>query len=81
MPSAIILLSTVAGTEKAVLSRLRLHECVPEAYVVQSAYDIFVKVKAETFAKLSIVISKIKRFSRNPLSIVTMLVVEGSPIH
>lgn len=80
MPSAIILLSTTAGTEKAILRRLRMHECVQEAYVVQSAYDIIVRVKAETFDKLSLVISGIKRFSHNPLSIVTMLVVEGSTI-
>jgi len=81
LPSAIILLSTASGTEKAVLKSLRQHECVQEAYVVQSAYDIIVKVKAETFDKLTVVIAKIKRFAYNPLSIVTMLVVEGSPIH
>lgn len=81
MPSAIILLSTVSGTEKAVLNSLRKHECVQEAYAVQSAYDIIVKVKAETFDKLTAVISKIKRFSINPLSIVTILIVEGSTIH
>lgn len=81
MPSAIILLSTVSGTEKAVLNSLRKHECVQEAYTVQSAYDIIVKVKAETFDKLTAVISKIKRFSINPLSIVTILIVEGSTIH
>ncbi len=81
MPSAIILLSTVSGTEKAVLTSLRKHEGVQEAYAVQSAYDIIVKVKAETFDKLTAVISKIKRVSINPLSIVTMLIVEGSTIH
>ena len=80
MPSAIILLSTASGTEKAVLKSLRQHECVQEAYVVRSAYDIIVKVKAETFDKLTAVISKIKRFSINPLSIVTMLIVEASTI-
>ncbi len=78
MPSAIILLSTASGTEKTVLRSLRMHECVQEAYVVASAYDIIVKVKAETFDKLTAVIAKIKRFSYNPLNIVTMLIVEGS---
>lgn len=81
MPSAIILLSTIDGTENAILRRLRMLECVTEAYAVQSAYDIIVKVTAETFDKLSTVISNIKSFSHNPLSIVTMLVVEASTIH
>lgn len=81
LPSAIILLSTATGTEKAVLKSLRMHECVQEAYLVQSAYDIIVKVKAETFDKLTAIISKIKRFSHTPLSIVTMVVVEGSTVH
>jgi DNA-binding Lrp family transcriptional regulator len=78
MPSAIILLSTATGTEKAVLKSLKRHEYVQKAYVVQSAYDIIVKVRVETFDKLSAVISKIKRLSRKPQSIVTMLIVEGS---
>jgi DNA-binding Lrp family transcriptional regulator len=82
LPSAIILLSTASGTEKAVLQSLRTHECVQEAYVVvQSAYDIIVKVKAETFDKLTSVISKIKCFSQRPQSIVTMLIVEGQTNH
>ncbi len=81
MPSAIILLSTAAGTEKAILRSLRKHECVQEAYAVQSAYDIIVKVKAETFDKLAAFISKIKEFSQKPLSVVTMLVVEGSSVN
>lgn len=55
-----------------------MQEGIQEAYIVQSAYDIVVKVKAETFEKLTSIISKIKAFSRNPLSIVTMLIVEGS---
>ena len=48
---------------------------------MQSAYDIIVKVKAETFDKLTSIISKIKRFSHKPQSIVTMVVVEGSLVH
>jgi DNA-binding Lrp family transcriptional regulator len=78
LPSAILLLSTATGTEKATLTLLKMMECVQEAYVVQSAYDIIVKVKAETFDKLSTTISKIKRFSHNPLGIITMVVIEGS---
>lgn len=81
LPSAIILLNTATGTEKAVLTSLRRHECVLEAYAVESAYDIIVKVKAETFDKLTSIISKIKRFSHKPQSIVTMVVVEGSLVH
>ena len=77
MPSAILLLSTTTGTEKTTLKVLKMMECVQEAYVVQSAYDIIVKIKAETFDKLT-TISKIKQFSHNPLGIVTMVVVEGS---
>ena len=78
MPSAIVLLSIASGTEKSVLKCLRTHEGVIEAYIVQNAYDIVVKAKAETFEKLGQVISKIKAFSQNPLGNVTMLIVEGS---
>jgi AsnC family. len=78
LPSAIILLSIASGTEKAVLKRLRTYEGIAEAYMVQSAYDIIVKVKAETFEKLCSIISKIKAFSQNPLGNVTMLIVEAS---
>ena len=78
MPSAIVLLSIASGTEKAVLKRLRTHEGIAEAYIVQNAFDIIVRVKAETFEKLGSIISKIKVFSQNPLGNVTMLIVEGS---
>jgi hypothetical protein len=78
LPSAIVLLSLASGTEKAVLKRLRTYEGITEAYLVQSAYDIIVRVKAETFEKLSLIVSKIKVFSQNPLGNVTMLIVESS---
>lgn len=83
MPSAIILLNTAIGTEKAVLSSLRGHENVSEAYAVQSAYDIVAKVKAETPVKLTAVIDRIRRSVLLPksASIVTMLIVEGSTNH
>jgi DNA-binding Lrp family transcriptional regulator len=79
LPSAIVLLSIASGTEKSVLKRLRTLEGISEAYIVQNAYDIIVKAKAETFEKLGHVISKIKAFSHNPLGNVTILIVEGSP--
>ena len=77
MPSAILLISTSSGKEKAILTHLKMQEYVQEAYIVQSVYDIIVKVKAETFETLATTISKIKQFSHNPLGIVTMVVVEG----
>ena len=78
MPSAILLLSIASGTEKAVLKRLRALEGIAEAYIVQNAFDMIVRVKAETFEKLGSIISKVKEFSQNPLGNVTMLIVEGS---
>jgi hypothetical protein len=78
LPSAIVLLSIASGTEKAVLKRLRIHEGIAEAYSLQSAYDVIVKVKAGSFDKLASIISKIKAFSQDPLGSVTMLIVEGS---
>lgn len=78
MPSAFILLSTVAGTEKAILGCLRKLEYVQEAYAVQSAYDIVIKVKTETFDKLSTVISRIKSLLPIPHSLTTMVLVEGA---
>ncbi|MGD6852520.1 MAG: Lrp/AsnC ligand binding domain-containing protein [Candidatus Bathyarchaeia archaeon] len=81
MPSAIILLSTAAGTEKAILHCLRKQDYVQEAYPVQSAYDIVVRVKAETFDKLSAIISTIKNLFPKPQSVTTMVIVEGQPAH
>ncbi len=81
MPSAILLLNTASGTEKSVLRRLRRHECVQEAHLVQSAYDIVVKVKADTFDRLAATIQKIKILLPKPQNIITMLVVEGQTIH
>jgi hypothetical protein len=81
MPSAIILLSAAAGTEKAILHCLREQEYVQEAYPVQSAYDIVVRVKAETFDKLSTFISIIKNLLPKPQSVTTMVVVEGQTVH
>jgi DNA-binding Lrp family transcriptional regulator len=78
LPSAILLLSIASGTEKAVLKRLRSHEGIAEAYIVQNMYDIVVRVKAESFEKLGSIISKVKAFSQNSLDNVTMLIVEGS---
>ncbi len=78
MPSAIILLSAASGTEKAVLNYLSVHEGIQEGYIAQSAFDIIVKAKAETFQKLTSISSKIKLYAFNPLGIVTMLIVEGS---
>jgi DNA-binding Lrp family transcriptional regulator len=80
LPSAIILLSTASGSEESVLRSLRMHECVQEAHLVQSAYDIVVKVKAETFDKLTAIIRNIKLLMPKPQSIVTMLVVEGKAV-
>ena len=76
MPSAIILLNTAIGMEKDVLKRLKNHECVVEAFAVQSVYDIVAKVKAESFDKLKEIISGIQRSLPKTYSIVTMLIVD-----
>jgi intracellular sulfur oxidation DsrE/DsrF family protein len=48
---------------------------------VQSAYDIVVKVKADTFDRLAATIQKIKVLLPKPQNIITMVVVEGQTIH
>ncbi len=58
-----------------------MHECVLEAHLVQSAYDIVVKVKADTFDRLAAIIRKIKLLLPKPQSIITMVVVEGQKIN
>jgi intracellular sulfur oxidation DsrE/DsrF family protein len=58
-----------------------MHECVQEAHLVQSAYDIVVKVKADTFDRLAATIQKIKVLLPKPQNIITMVVVEGQTIH
>jgi hypothetical protein len=80
MLSAIILLTAVAGTEKALLHCLREQAYVQEAHLVQSAYDIVVRVKAETFAKLSANISLIKNLLPKPQSVTTMVIVEDQTV-
>ena len=79
MPLAFVLVSVQIGSEREVLEALRKVEGVEEAYVVYGAYDIVVKVKAESMDELrEIVTYKIRRLDK-VRSTQTMMVYEEVP--
>ena len=76
---AFVLVSVQIGSEREVLEALRKVEGVEEAYVVYGAYDIVVKVKAESMDELrEIVTYKIRRLDK-VRSTQTMMVYEEVP--
>ena len=79
MPLAFVLVSVQIGSEREVLEALRKVEGVEEAYVVYGAYDIVVKVKAESMDELrEIVTYKIRKLDKVQ-STQTMMVYEEVP--
>jgi DNA-binding Lrp family transcriptional regulator len=78
MPLAFLLINANLSSEDQVVGELRKIPNVKEAYLVYGAYDVVVKVEAESMAKLKeIVTSKIRRLE-NVRSTLTMIVVEGT---
>jgi hypothetical protein len=74
LPSAIILVNTSIGMEKNVLKSLKSNIGV-EVFPVQGAYDIVVKVKADTFDNLKASIARINRSLPKIRHMVTTLIV------
>ena len=78
MPLAFLLINVDLSSENEVVGELRKIPNVKEAYLVYGAYDVVIKVEAESMAKLKeIVTSKIRRLE-NVRSTLTMIVVEGT---
>ena len=66
--------------EQNVLRSLKSNQGVQEAFWVNGAYDIVVKVKAETFDILRDTLARIKKSLPKMQSMVTMLIIERSAI-
>ena len=64
MPMAYVLLTTEIGAEREVVKVLRKIEGVQEAFNLAGVYDIIARVKADTMAKLSQIISEQLQISR-----------------
>ncbi len=76
MPIAFILINTEIGSEGDVLKSLTGIEGIEEAYSVYGVYDIIVKIKAESMAKLKDMVTwRIRRLNK-VRSTLTMIVVE-----
>jgi len=76
MPIAFILINTEIGSEGDVLKSLTAIEGIEEAYSVYGVYDIIVKIKAESMARLKDMVTwRIRRLNK-VRSTLTMIVVE-----
>ena len=75
MPIAFILINAELGKEDMVLAVVRALPEVKEAYMVYGAYDLIIKVEAETTQAIKdTVFSKIRRID-NVRSTITMMVL------
>jgi len=76
MPVAFILINTEIGSEGDVLKSLTGIEGIEEAYSVYGVYDIIVKIKAESMARLKDMVTwRIRRLNK-VRSTLTMIVIE-----
>ncbi len=76
MSTAFLLINANIGSESEVLGALRKIDAVEEAYIVYGAYDVVVKVKANTVDRLKEIITwRVRRLDK-VRSTTTMLVVE-----
>lgn len=65
MPRAFILLNVESGSEDNVLKQLKSLEAVKEAYVSYGAYDLIIRIKADTMDELKdSVTNKIRTISK-----------------
>ncbi len=66
--------------EKHVLKSLKSNQEVQEAFWVSGAYDIVLKVKAETFDMLKNTLDRIKKSLPKMQNMVTMLIIESPAV-
>tara|TARA_Y100000780_G_scaffold225170_1_gene237371 strand:+ start:696 stop:929 length:234 start_codon:yes stop_codon:yes gene_type:complete len=77
MPQAFVLINAELGAENTIIKELKNTENVSEVYIVYGAYDIVVKIEADTMEKVKETITwKIRRLERIR-STLTTIVVEG----
>lgn len=76
MPTAFVVINSEIGMENEVLKQLKTLPNVKEACPVYGAYDIIVKVTADTQDELKEIVTSKIRGLENVRSTLTMLVVE-----
>ncbi|HXP51898.1 MAG TPA: Lrp/AsnC ligand binding domain-containing protein [Bacteroidia bacterium] len=76
MPSAFLLINCKLGSDRDVMNRLSKIPVVIEVYRVYGAYDIIVKVSAETVEKLQEALKFDLKGLDNVVSTVTLLTKE-----
>ncbi len=76
MPRAYVLINVEAGAEETVLNQLKSQSDIEEAYVSYGAYDLVVKVKAETMEELKDEISHRIRTISQVRSTLTLIIIE-----
>ncbi len=76
MVSAIVLINTETGTERAVLDQLRRVSGVEEAYKLYSVYDIAIKVNANSIDQLKHTITDDVKTIPQTKNFLTLLTVD-----
>ncbi|MGA1976013.1 MAG: Lrp/AsnC ligand binding domain-containing protein [Conexivisphaerales archaeon] len=77
MPKAFVLINAVSGGEEELVAELKKITSVTEVYMVYGAYDLMLKVEADTAEKVKETITwRIRRLEK-VRSTLTMIVVEG----
>jgi DNA-binding Lrp family transcriptional regulator len=76
MPSAYVLINCTLGSDKEVISRLMEIPVVIQAYQVYGAYDIIVRVAADTVEELQQALKSDIRRLDNIVSTVTLVTKE-----
>lgn len=76
MPRAYVLLNVETGSEDNVLKRLKSIGVVDEAYVSYGAYDLIIKVKADTMEELKEEVTHKIRTTNQVRSTLTLIMME-----
>lgn len=77
MTKAFILINCELGSEKQIISDLKVIDCVKDVYEVFGAYDIVVNAESETVEKLrQLIIWKIRKVE-NIRSTMTLMGING----
>jgi DNA-binding Lrp family transcriptional regulator len=77
LPKAFVLINAVSGGEEELVAELKKITSVTEVYMVYGAYDLMLKVEADTAEKVKETITwRIRRLEK-VRSTLTMIVVEG----
>ena len=76
MPKAFVLINVESGSEEEVLGLIRKIEGVEDAYYSYGAYDIIIKVKADSMEKLRDTITRKIRTIGRVRSTLTLIMME-----